>query len=243
MRGFKSFAPAGRFCRGHDELRNLLRPRTRHTQRIPANRRRLLHLRAGSALAMLEAAQAEPVSRLTPSGLARVPTEPDGHVGDRVLATRHAVALREAAVEHVELAPSLHGEPADRVFDLRRRVPVEVADPPRAVAYSRSGRSHVVTAGLVLATHALARREKAWMAVTSTGMTSNKTGRERHVRSPCEPPVEVAEPPPRHGALPTRQNSHGRRSARATASVGGNAPNPSARHTRIAPDSKRGIGA
>ena len=57
MRGFKSFASAERFCRGYDELRNLLRPRTRHNQHIPANRRRLLHLRrASSALAMLEAA-------------------------------------------------------------------------------------------------------------------------------------------------------------------------------------------
>jgi putative transposase len=57
MRGFKSFASAERFCRGYDELRNFLRPRTRHNQHIPANRRRLLHLRrASSALAMLEAA-------------------------------------------------------------------------------------------------------------------------------------------------------------------------------------------
>ncbi len=31
MRGFKSFASAGRFCRSHDELRNHLRPRTRHS--------------------------------------------------------------------------------------------------------------------------------------------------------------------------------------------------------------------
>jgi transposase-like protein len=57
MRGFKSFASAERFCRGYGELRNFLRPRTRHNQHIPANRRRLLHLRrASSALAMLEAA-------------------------------------------------------------------------------------------------------------------------------------------------------------------------------------------
>ena len=57
MRGFKSFASAERFCRSHDELRNLLRLRTRHDQHIPAHRRRLLHLRrATAALAMLEAA-------------------------------------------------------------------------------------------------------------------------------------------------------------------------------------------
>ena len=57
MRGFKSFASAGRFCRGHDELRAFLRPRTRHNQPVSASRRRLLHLRrATAALAILEAA-------------------------------------------------------------------------------------------------------------------------------------------------------------------------------------------
>jgi len=57
MRGFKSFASAERFCRSYDELRNFLRPRTRHRQHVPANRRRLLHRRrAATALAILEAA-------------------------------------------------------------------------------------------------------------------------------------------------------------------------------------------
>src|SRR5690349_23395527 len=57
MRGFKSFASAGRFCRGYDELRDFLRLRTRHDQHILADRRRLLHLRrASSVLAVLEAA-------------------------------------------------------------------------------------------------------------------------------------------------------------------------------------------
>src|SRR5215210_6441206 len=57
MRGFKSFASAERFCRSHDELRDSLRPRTRHNQHVAANRRRLLHLRrANAALAILEAA-------------------------------------------------------------------------------------------------------------------------------------------------------------------------------------------
>src|SRR4051794_6641445 len=57
MRGFKSFASAERFCRSYDELRNLLRLRTRHNQYVPTSRRRLLHLRrATSALAILEAA-------------------------------------------------------------------------------------------------------------------------------------------------------------------------------------------
>jgi len=57
MRGFKDFGSAERFCRSHDELRNLLRFRTRHNQHVPASRRRLLHLRRATiALAILEAA-------------------------------------------------------------------------------------------------------------------------------------------------------------------------------------------
>jgi putative transposase len=57
MRGFKSFGSAERFCRSHDELRNFLRPRTRHNQPITAGRRRLLHLRrTTAALTILEAA-------------------------------------------------------------------------------------------------------------------------------------------------------------------------------------------
>ena len=57
MRGFKSIGSAGRFCRSYDELRNSLRFRTRHNQSVPANRRRLLHLRrAATALAILEVA-------------------------------------------------------------------------------------------------------------------------------------------------------------------------------------------
>ena len=56
-RGFKGFASAERFCRAYDELRAFLRPRTRHNQKVPADRRRLIHLRrATGALAMLEAA-------------------------------------------------------------------------------------------------------------------------------------------------------------------------------------------
>ena len=56
MRGFKSFISAERFCRSHDELRNHLRPRVRYNQHVPANRRRVLHLRrAASVLAILAA--------------------------------------------------------------------------------------------------------------------------------------------------------------------------------------------
>jgi hypothetical protein len=57
MRGFKSFASAERFCRSHDELRDFLRPRTRHNQPVPARHCRLIHLRrATGALAILEEA-------------------------------------------------------------------------------------------------------------------------------------------------------------------------------------------
>jgi putative transposase len=57
MRGFKSFASADRFCRSHDELRDFLRLRTRHSQHVPATRRRWLHLRrAAAVLAILGAA-------------------------------------------------------------------------------------------------------------------------------------------------------------------------------------------
>jgi putative transposase len=57
MRGFKSFASAERFCRTYDELRNFLRLHTHHNQHVPAERRRLLHLRrATTVLAILEAA-------------------------------------------------------------------------------------------------------------------------------------------------------------------------------------------
>jgi putative transposase len=57
MRGFKCPRSAARFCRGYDELRNFLRLRSRHSQPVPASRRRLLHLRrAAAVLAILKAA-------------------------------------------------------------------------------------------------------------------------------------------------------------------------------------------
>ena len=40
MRGFKDHEAAGRFCRQHGELRNLLRPRRRHNQTVSASLRR-----------------------------------------------------------------------------------------------------------------------------------------------------------------------------------------------------------
>ena len=39
MRGFKCPRSAARFCRAYDELRNFLRPRSRHNQHVPADRR------------------------------------------------------------------------------------------------------------------------------------------------------------------------------------------------------------
>jgi transposase-like protein len=39
MRGFKCPRSAARFCRGHDELRDFLRPQSRHNQHVPANHR------------------------------------------------------------------------------------------------------------------------------------------------------------------------------------------------------------
>ena len=48
MRGFKEVRAAERFYRGYDELRAPLRLRTRHSQHVPANPRRLLHFRRES---------------------------------------------------------------------------------------------------------------------------------------------------------------------------------------------------
>ena len=57
MRGFKCPRSAARFCRGHDELRNIRRPRSRHNQHVPADRRRVLFLRrTATVLAILKAA-------------------------------------------------------------------------------------------------------------------------------------------------------------------------------------------
>ncbi|HJS85544.1 MAG TPA: DDE-type integrase/transposase/recombinase, partial [Acetobacteraceae bacterium] len=57
LRGFKCPRSAARFCRGHDELRNFLRLRSRRNQHGPAARRKLLFLRrTATVLAILEAA-------------------------------------------------------------------------------------------------------------------------------------------------------------------------------------------
>ena len=57
MRGFKCPRSAARFCRAYDELRNFLRLRSRPHQHVPADRRRLLHLRRSvTVLVILQAA-------------------------------------------------------------------------------------------------------------------------------------------------------------------------------------------
>jgi putative transposase len=57
MRGFKCPRSAARFCRGHDELRNHLRPQSHYSQHVPAARCRLQFLRRTvTVLAILETA-------------------------------------------------------------------------------------------------------------------------------------------------------------------------------------------
>ena len=57
MRGFKCPRSADRFCRGYDELRDLLRPRSRPHQHISANNRRLHFLRrTATVMGLLQAA-------------------------------------------------------------------------------------------------------------------------------------------------------------------------------------------
>ena len=57
MLGFKCSRAAARFCRGHDELRHYLRPRTGRNQHVPALQRRVQFLcRSVTVLGILEAA-------------------------------------------------------------------------------------------------------------------------------------------------------------------------------------------
>ena len=46
MRGFKSHDTAHRFCREHGDLRNLVRPKHRHNQIVPAPLRRIRFAKA-----------------------------------------------------------------------------------------------------------------------------------------------------------------------------------------------------
>ncbi len=57
MGGFRCSRSAARFCRAYDELRNFLRPRSRHNHHVPADYLRLRVLRrTATVLAILEAA-------------------------------------------------------------------------------------------------------------------------------------------------------------------------------------------
>jgi transposase-like protein len=57
MLGFKSSSAAARFCRGYDELRSFLRPRSTRNQHVPAHHRRIHILsRSLTALSILQAA-------------------------------------------------------------------------------------------------------------------------------------------------------------------------------------------
>jgi len=57
MRGFGSFDAAARFCMAHDELRDLLRPRTRFNEAVSlADQRHLFQERWGEVCALLQAA-------------------------------------------------------------------------------------------------------------------------------------------------------------------------------------------
>ncbi|MEY9595195.1 hypothetical protein ABIA06_007486 [Bradyrhizobium yuanmingense] len=53
---------------------------------------------------------------------------PHRHVGDGVVLAREIFVVSETPVEHVELALGLHCETVDGVFDLGRRIGVEVAE-------------------------------------------------------------------------------------------------------------------
>ena len=56
MRGFKGPRSAARFCRSYDELRNVLGPRSRPQQHVPADQPRLLLLRrSATVLGILKA--------------------------------------------------------------------------------------------------------------------------------------------------------------------------------------------
>jgi transposase-like protein len=81
MLGFKSTTSARRYCRGHDELPNFLRCRSRMRQHIPAATRRLRHMRRTAiALGILEAAQPGSTACRVTSVKAPKLTEPNGQL-------------------------------------------------------------------------------------------------------------------------------------------------------------------
>ena len=85
--------------------------------------------RIGPAQDVLVILRAEKLGRAVAVGprQAAIPG-PDRHVGDRVFASCDIFALGKATIEHVELTLHLHRVSVDRVFDLDRRISVEVAE-------------------------------------------------------------------------------------------------------------------
>jgi len=76
VRGFKCPISAARFCRGHDELRHYLRPRSRRNQPVPAIRRRVLSLRRTvTVLGILEGPDGESPGGISPPGAPRTVLE------------------------------------------------------------------------------------------------------------------------------------------------------------------------
>src|SRR4051794_7076865 len=117
MRGFKCPRSAARFCRGHGELRNYLRPRSLRNQNVPALHRRLSFLsRSVTVLAILEAASSTPPHARVhrPYLLARVLTQPAIRLEHGVDRQRHAVReqrLPRQSAEAGERVPERLGLP------------------------------------------------------------------------------------------------------------------------------------
>ena len=85
MLGFKSVPSARRYCRGHDELRNSLRSRSRMCQHVPAAARRFHHMRrTATVLGILQAASTGgSTAEECRAEQARQLTEPDKAAGSR----------------------------------------------------------------------------------------------------------------------------------------------------------------
>ncbi len=112
-------------------LAKLLGRRSLHpVHHAPATHRRPRQERVGPAVHVPVLVGREKLGRaaVRPSlDEAAVPGK-DRDVGDAVARAAEVLALREPAIEHVELALHLHGEPIDRVFDLGRGIEVEVPE-------------------------------------------------------------------------------------------------------------------
>jgi len=108
MLGFKCPRSAARFCRGHDELRNDLRPRTRRNHHVPALRRRMLFLRRTMTVLDIWKLHNGALPRLWGHRLyllARVLTEPALQPSHQILASGTTrIITPEPDKSHTELA-------------------------------------------------------------------------------------------------------------------------------------------